>query len=131
MSLPYVLTSQTGARAYLLNATAFIPDHAASFAWGMQPIPRAHGGRANDRGFLNPRALTIRGYLGAGSAGGSLPMPAWNAFSWTGAGTPGNLKFVAATKTIEAAGADFTRLQIGQELTITFAAQAGLQLGRG
>lgn len=125
MSLPYILTDSVGTKAYLLNATAFVPDHATSFGWGMQQLPRAHGGRAVDTAYLNPRAITLRGYVGAGSAGGSLPISALTAFSYTGPGTAGNIKFTASTKTIAAAGADFTRLQIGQSITVAFAMQAG------
>jgi hypothetical protein len=53
-------------------------------------------------------------------AGGELSQVAYK-----GAGATGDLQFIAATKTITAAGADFSGLQPGQPIQISGAAQAG------
>lgn len=117
-TIPYVLLDAEGSTAYALNSTFLIASHASAYSWGMQNLPRSHGGRALDKAYLNSRGIALRGTVGAGSAGGALPNPALTPFSYTGSGISGDIQFIASTKSIVIQNPAFTPLQIGQSLVI-------------
>lgn len=74
MAFPYLYASATGALKQYFNYTFWIAEHMSAFGWGVAPMPRTHGDRAQDVAYLNGKTITLRGFVGAGySATGSMP----------------------------------------------------------